>query len=992
MPGHVRAEGDSPRGLRRVLGRAGLSATRVIPCVLLVFVALSQATAQTPTVTEVRIEQEGQVVSDAAVTGLVETKVGQPFSMREVRETIAHLVGLNRFDDVRVFQQPVSGGVAVRYELLPLHPVDRVVFRGDLGLSERDLRRVVTDQFGDPPRAAQSAAVADAIRRTYRERGYSSAEVSTSLEETHNPDRASLVVVATAGARVRIDDVRFGYVTSGDAGRVTEGPDVRAGQPYDSTVVQRELQRWETRMRARGYYQARATHGVSFPPGGAFVSVSLALGPLVNVAFTGDGLPAAERERLVPVRAEASADEDLLEDSVRAIQGYLQERGYRDAHADYSRQEGDGRLTVTFNVTRGPRYTVGDLQMTGQAVIPVNELRALVRVKPGDVFVQSVLDVGITSILNAYRMRGYTDPRIQRQLAVLVPENPADPTRRVSVALAIAEGPRTLVRSVAFQGNVAIVEADLQRLLVMQPGRPFSDADVATDRDRLDLEYRNRGHDRVTVTPSAMRVDEGRGADVRFAIDEGPRVTIDRVIISGHRRTNPATIERELRIRPGDPLGFSNLVESRSRVAALGLFRRVEIQEIRHASEPRVDLIVRVEEARPTTIGGGGGLEFSSRARTNDAGQAEDRYELAPRGFFEVGRRNLWGTNRAVNLFTRISLRSRDEVAGQGGAPVADLQRQGRYGFNEYRVVGTFREPRAAGTSADVLVTGILEQAIRSSFNFARREARAEAGLRLSPVYNVSGRYSFERTELFDEKLLPDEQPRIDRLFPQVRLSTFTASLLRDTRDDVLDASLGRLLLVESDLSARALGSEVGFAKTFLQGSSYHRLPGARRVVVAVNGRLGLAQGFPREVSRIDATGAEVVEVVEDLPASERFFAGGDTTVRGFSLDRLGDDATISASGFPTGGNGLIVLNGELRVGVVGALQGVAFLDAGNVVKRVGDLGLTNLRTAAGFGIRYGSPFGPIRLDWGFKLDRRELSPGRLERGSRIHISLGQAF
>jgi outer membrane translocation and assembly module TamA len=134
------------------------------------------------------------------------------------------------------------------------------------------------------------------------------------------------------------------------------------------------------------------------------------------------------------------------------------------------------------------------------------------------------------------------------------------------------------------------------------------------------------------------------------------------------------------------------------------------------------------------------------------------------------------------------------------------------------------------------------------------------------------------------------------------------------------------------------------------------------------------------------------VDVVEDIPVSKRFFAGGDTTVRGFSLDRLGDDKTISASGFPTGGNGMVILNGEMRVSVVGALQAVSFVDAGNVVARVSELSLTDLRTTAGFGIRYRSPVGPIRLDLGFKLDRRELSPGRLERRSVWHISFGQAF
>jgi outer membrane translocation and assembly module TamA len=138
--------------------------------------------------------------------------------------------------------------------------------------------------------------------------------------------------------------------------------------------------------------------------------------------------------------------------------------------------------------------------------------------------------------------------------------------------------------------------------------------------------------------------------------------------------------------------------------------------------------------------------------------------------------------------------------------------------------------------------------------------------------------------------------------------------------------------------------------------------------------------------------GQPIVDFVQDLPASERFFAGGDSTVRGFSLDRLGTDPTISPTGFPTGGNGLIVLNAELRATIVGGFGAVAFLDAGNVFLRVTDLDLGQLRAAAGFGIRYQSPVGPIRIDMGFKLDRRELSPGRLERPNVLHISLGQAF
>jgi outer membrane translocation and assembly module TamA len=245
----------------------------------------------------------------------------------------------------------------------------------------------------------------------------------------------------------------------------------------------------------------------------------------------------------------------------------------------------------------------------------------------------------------------------------------------------------------------------------------------------------------------------------------------------------------------------------------------------------------------------------------------------------------------------------------------------------------------------------------------------------------VTGTYSFRHTNLFSVQFSPDDPnaPIIDRLFPQVRLSTFGATLLRDTRNDVLDAERGWFLSVENDIAATLYGSEVGFAKTYAQAFGYRRLPGRRRAVLALAGRLGLAHGF------IDDADAQ-------LPASERFFAGGDSTVRGFSLDRLGDASTITSTGFPTGGNALVVLNAELRVAAFSNITGAVFLDAGNVFLKASDLDITNLRPAAGIGLRYRSPVGPIRVDWGFNLDRREIAPGQLERGNVLHISLGQPF
>ena len=337
----------------------------------------------------------------------------------------------------------------------------------------------------------------------------------------------------------------------------------------------------------------------------------------------------------------------------------------------------------------------------------------------------------------------------------------------------------------------------------------------------------------------------------------------------------------------------------------------------------------------------------------------------------------------------RATLRARSTTT----APVEGEPPPSGYAFKDYRLVGTYRSPRIAGTESDLLMTGFLEQGVRSSFDYTRRGARFELARRLSRQLSVSGRYVIERDKVFDERYDPADQPLIDRLFPQVRLSTLSGSVIRDTRDDPLGPSRGELIGVDGDVAARFIGSEVGFMKLFTQGFLYRRLPGRRGVIFAGGARVGLATGFDRGVTQVDADGnpvlgpdgQPVVEIVNDLPASERFFAGGDTSVRGYALDRLGTPETIDRNGFPLGGNAVIVLNAELRVPVWKDIGVVGFVDAGNVFNRVGDFDFGEIRPTTGFGFRYKSPIGPIRVDLGFKLDRQTLPDGSFERIARSY-------
>ncbi|HET9191991.1 MAG TPA: POTRA domain-containing protein [Vicinamibacterales bacterium] len=950
---------------------------------ILHLLAPSAATAQDlvgQPIVDVVVEQEGQRVTDPAILDLIETRVGQPLSMTSVRETFDHLFNLRRFDDIRPTAEPVAGGARLRYVLMPSHPVDRIEFSGNVAISEGDLRRVVTDRFGRSPNPARADEAAIVLQNAYRPRGYPAARVSARVVPTHNPHRSTLIFDVEAGRRARIAEVQFRRLDLDEAKATFTPPDIRMGEPYDADDVRETLDRWEQRMRAQGFYQARATVSPNMPDD-AYLIVSLLRGPLVMVEFTGDPVPEGERDRLVPVRAEGSTDEDLLEDSKRAIEQYFRARGYRDATAEYTREETPGQLKITFRITRGPHYTVDAVRITGNSAIPMEELQKIVTIAPGSEFDSAALDVQLAALQSEYTTRGFPRAQIKPNAPVLPTDNPDSSERRVEVSLAIEEGPRTTVRAITFTGNMVFPESQLRGVINFATGAPYRATDVADGRDLIAIQYRNRGYANVAVGEETTLAENGTQADVAYTITEGQQIIVERIIVTGNDRTDEATILDELEIREGEPLGEAALNNSRTRLARLGLFRRIVFQFVDHPGEARRDVVIQLEEAPRTTLGLAPGVEATVRARrTGPGGTAEDHLDLAPRGSFEIGRRNLWGTTSSANLFMRVSLRATDILDPDD--PLEEVE--SNLGFNEFRIVGTFRKPRVFSDRSELLLTGIVEQAVRTSFNFSRRIARAEVGSQLTPRFGITGRYSFERTRLFDEIFTSDEKPLIDRLFPEVRLSKLAGSFIHDTRDDLLDPATGTYLILDTDVAMRAIGSEVGFVRTYAQGFLYRQLPMKRRAVVAFGARVGAAHGFERIIGD---------QAVSALPASERFFAGGDTSVRGFSLDRLGNEETISPNGFPLGGNGVVILNGELRMRLFGALQGVGFVDAGNVFPLASDLSVTDLRPAAGFGVRVNTDFGPIRMDLGFNLDPQQFREDiPRERRMVFHISIGQAF
>ena len=409
----------------------------------------------------------------------------------------------------------------------------------------------------------------------------------------------------------------------------------------------------------------------------------------------------------------------------------------------------------------------------------------------------------------------------------------------------------------------------------------------------------------VTIRADARR--ERHAGRRLFTITEGPQIIVDHVIIIGNHRTSTATIEREL------------LLQSRASRSAMRRGREPAAAQARSAcsaactitscarGEPRRDVLVQVGKSPPTDDRRTAAASKADTRCGRPARPASPRNGSSSRraGSSRSARRNLWGKNRTDRTCSPASASAPARHRGRMQRLTPPQPIEERYGFNEYRVLGHVPRAERVRHRADLLVTGILEQAIRSELQLRRREARSRGGLP-----SVADRYSVSRPLLVPahqavrhQSVHADaEKPLIDRLFPAgaaVEVLGLADPRQRTIRDDLLDPDPRHSRRCDTDLAARAIGSEVGFVQDVSAGLQLLPAAGRRGAwcwrSAPGSGWRTASPGCQRRVdSRLPTSGTI------GLPASERFFAGGDTTVRGFSLDRLGNERR-SADGIPDG-------------------------------------------------------------------------------------------
>ncbi len=938
-------------------------------------------------ITDIRLEIDGQPATNGDLQDVLETRVDAALTAVDVRDSILRLMALRRFDDVQVNAEMSPRGVSLIYQLRSLRSIRSIRFQGHLGFPEDRLRREVVDRYGTTPPLSRVSDMKDTLLGLYQAHGYANARVEDRPDESR-PDQTTLTFEIEAGAQPRIARVNIETDAGINRPDLVRRLQLRQGAPYDPADMAQRLASYIDRLRAKAFYQANVAASPTFSADGAAVTLDVVAtrGPRVFVELAGDPVPSAKLDDLVPIKRENSVDQDLIEDWTGNIERQLRVQGYKDAKVENERRETGGDLHIVFTVHRGLIYVIDAITVTGsQALTEAQVLDVLgkepFRVTKGQPFAERTVEAALRKLEEQYRAKGCTTASAKYASTV----HRSDSRVSVNIAVSVAEGQQTLIDSVEFTGNEHVAAADLEAKIRSRRGTPFIISALDEDRGAIIEEYLNRGYQRVAVSfpdPQTMMSRDRTQARVRFLINEGPQILVDQILLVGNTRTKASTIRNALALKPGDPLAYDKLAESQRRLSALGLFRRVQVTPRAQGTETTRDVLVVVQEAPATSMAYGGGLEGAKRQRVDANGNVTEAIELAPRAIFEIGRRNLWGKNRSITFNGSFAVRPQSTgVVGTG--------------LREYRALGTYREPRPLGVFTNLVISGGVEQAVRPAYSFNRRGVRAELSRPLSSSVTLYARYGLDRTRVINEPeviaaLPPQDQIALGRILPGVRLSKVSTSLVRDTRDDSVDPSSGTVISLDGEIAPPLLGSEVGVVKGIAQGFVFKQLPGTRRIVFAGGLRFGATSGYGTTEVTDPLTGKVEVVPVTAAPLSERFFAGGSTTVRGVAEDTLGTPATL-VNGLATGGGGLLILNGELRVQLWRSVAAVTFLDAGNVYEKPSKIDPTDLQPAVGVGLRYKSPIGPIRVDVGFNLRRRVLGTER-EGLTVVSFGIGQAF
>ncbi len=703
---------------------------------------------------------------------------------------------------------------------------------------------------------------------------------------------------------------------------------LKPGKVFDFFAARKGVDRITGLLERQDYLEARVKlERETTPEGLVDVTVVVDAGPKVEFVYEGWEAPGGVRRRVREAWRDGVFDLQRSEEAEAVIRRELIAGGYpRAAVRTAVEEEGDTKR-VRFAVAPGEKQGAVGVEFPGAEKVLAKDLEGVLR--RAKLETALLLEPGkVRDRVEAhYRQMGYLDVKVG------LPRMVEEVTERVVVRVPVTEGAQAVLKAVEVVGaEQAQGLSEATRLVAGQVYVPaLRNEAVSRVREKLVGD----GYAEAVVESELAR--EGAEVTLRLQVKEGPRAVLAGIEVEGTRATSEGLVRGQVALQEGETLTPQRLAESRRNLYSTGAYSLVDLARV------------------PAEVAAGGVQPMVLKAKVREVAPVDLRYgayfdtDRGPGGVVDITNRNTLGAARAV-----------------GGRL--------RYDNNFREARAFFSQPLLRTLPLQNIVSTYVNRQLLPSFITDRTGFSVQQEYRFRRIYLLNYGYRFERTRTYDR--VPDE------FFPfdvTLKVAPLTFTMNRETRDDFLDATRGSFLSHGLQYAPAGIGSDIRFVRYYGQFFKYVPLSKPEEVplsggmmrprwVYAGAARVGLARGLGGQ----------------ELIRTERFFAGGGTTLRGFAQNTLGPTDFF---GDPAGGNAVVLLNQELRFPAYGIFDGVGFVDVGNVFPTVRDFSLGNLRKTVGAGVRIRTPYFLIRLDYGFKLDRR---PG--ERVGSFFFSIGQAF
>jgi outer membrane protein assembly complex protein YaeT len=763
----------------------------------------------------------------------------------------------------------------------------------------------------------------------------------------------NLAAAVREQARIGTITVTGGEATFPGEGELERILDLSPGEKFSAEVLDSAILRVREKFSEIRFLDTRVEATRDYDPVKNVVNLAVTIRPgqLVYISARGtdvsdegirDLLPDDRLRGLVPVYEEGAYEPDLLREGRARIMEYLQQQGYFEATvAEHEEIPApfDNAVQVNFRITLGERHRIRSVRIQGNTYFSEEELRELMQIRGAGfmdrgVYAPAILSADIDTLDRVYRRAGFEDVQVKAH-------QEDSPSHQLDILIDIQEGRRYKVERITFSGNMTLSEGELRRPLRLTEGSDYSPAEAEAAVLALMALYYSRGYPDARINAAADRNPDTGGRALTFQITEGQPYLIGRIIVSGNTRTADKVVRNRSGLREyEDPYNPEAILQAQQRLYATGLFNRVEVVPLDQEAGPYRTLLVQVEDARPIMVSPGLGVKEYT----------------GPRATLDISHNNLFGLDRSLSM--RV-----------------------RWGVHERQFQTTYREPRLFNRERlEGYGTLSIEKSDLRYFEARRLDFSVQAVQHLSPSSSLLATASYQTVNLQDIKVNPAFR-RFPDLKGIIQIASLGAQYAGDWRTDAegrtdsINPERGSSTTGRFQIASRSWGSEVDFVALFNQTNYFKPTRGG---VFAFSTRLGWKQPYGNDV---------------ELPISERYFAGGSTTLRGFDLD---------AAGPPGGGQLMTIGNVEYRAPLrfvpsrLGRFGAALFYDTGTVFERPSDFSLSAFTHSAGAGLRYQTPIGPVRFDVGFNL-RPKLLPqgdGTFVREERVQFffTLGHAF